>query len=86
MNFIVKPKVVPCCPAEISASSLQRGDQVLMLAMVRDITERKQAEEKIKKMAYHDYLTGLPNRALFYDRLQQGLAHARRSQEVDGHC
>lgn len=77
-----KTKSGALLPAEISASSLQLGDQLLMLAMVRDITERKMAEEKIREMAYHDHLTGLPNRVLFYDRLEQGLAHARRSQKL----
>jgi len=47
-----------------------------------DITERKQAEEQIRQMAYHDHLTGLPNRALFYDRLQQDLAHAHRNKKL----
>jgi len=77
-----KTKSGAILPAEISASSLQLGDQLLMLAIVRDITERKQAEEKIREMAYHDHLTGLPNRALFYDRLEQGLAHAHRNRKL----
>ncbi|MFC1542785.1 diguanylate cyclase domain-containing protein [Pseudomonadota bacterium] len=47
-----------------------------------DITKRVVAEETIRKMAYHDHLTGLPNRALFYDRMQQGLAHARRHRKA----
>ncbi len=38
--------------------------------------ERKRTEERIKYMAYHDPLTDLPNRTLFYDRLTQALAHA----------
>ncbi|MFC1536464.1 diguanylate cyclase domain-containing protein [Pseudomonadota bacterium] len=49
-----------------------------------DITERKTAEETIRQMAYHDYLTGLPNRALFYDRMQQGLAHTHRYRKLMG--
>lgn len=51
-----------------------------------DITERKQAEDALREqqsrlnyMAFHDALTGLPNRALFYDRLNHGLARAKRS-------
>src|SRR5262249_4631375 len=43
-----------------------------------DITERKRAEEKIKNLAYHDTLTGLPNRRLFQDRLSVAVAQAHR--------
>lgn len=45
-----------------------------------DITERKAAEENIRRLAQHDFLTGLPNRILFYDRFEQALAAARRNQ------
>jgi diguanylate cyclase (GGDEF)-like protein/PAS domain S-box-containing protein len=44
-----------------------------------DITERKRAEEQIKSLAYHDALTGLPNRRLFQDRLSVAVAQAHRS-------
>lgn len=43
-----------------------------------DITERKLAEEALTRLAYHDPLTGLPNRALFFDRLRVELAQAQR--------
>lgn len=43
-----------------------------------DITERKNAERQIQKLAYSDLLTGLPNRTLFLDRLDQALARAAR--------
>ncbi|MBL8521406.1 MAG: EAL domain-containing protein [Betaproteobacteria bacterium] len=46
-----------------------------------DITERKRAEERIRFLAQHDSLTGLPNRLVFRDRVNQAIAHARR----DGH-
>ncbi len=46
-----------------------------------DITERKISEERIHKLAYFDLLTGLPNRSLFSDRLDQALQHAIRSKE-----
>jgi len=47
---------------------------------IRDITERKQAEARIRHLAYHDVLTDLPNRALFYDRLNQAILFARRER------
>lgn len=43
-----------------------------------DITERKMAEEKIQHLAFYDPLTGLPNRRLLFDRLQQALASSAR--------
>ncbi|MEQ1658844.1 MAG: GGDEF domain-containing protein [Hylemonella sp.] len=46
---------------------------------MRDISERKATEAHIASLAYNDTLTGLPNRALFTDRLQLALAHARRA-------
>ncbi|WP_374581680.1 EAL domain-containing protein [Pseudoduganella sp.] len=52
-----------------------------VVAIVRDISERKRAEERIYHMAHHDTLTGLPNRSLICDRLQQSIAHAERNGE-----
>jgi diguanylate cyclase (GGDEF)-like protein/PAS domain S-box-containing protein len=49
-----------------------------VVGVSRDVTERKQVEEHIEYQAYHDALTGLPNRRLFRDRLTVALAHARR--------
>jgi len=47
----------------------------------RDITDRKRHEELINYQAYHDLLTSLPNRALFEDRINLAIAHARRYKE-----
>ena len=44
----------------------------------QDVTERRQAEARIQHLAHHDALTGLPNRVLFRDRLEQALARAER--------
>ena len=49
--------------------------------LFQDITRRKQAEELIKKLAFQDTLTGLPNRRLFHDRLVLELNQAKRNQE-----
>ncbi len=57
-----------------------RGMLIGVLGIGRDITEHKQAEEKIRQMAYHDSLTGLPNRKLFSDRLGIALVQAQRNR------
>ena len=51
-----------------------------LLATVRDITDRKVAEERVQFLAYYDALTGLPNRTLLQDRLAKALAGARRQK------
>lgn len=48
------------------------------VGMLRDITERHEEQEAVRHQATHDYLTGLPNRALLMQQLEQGLAMARR--------
>ena len=55
------------------------GDETLIYATVRDVTERKRAEELITRMARYDILTGLSNRGFFVDALEQAIARARRS-------
>lgn len=56
------------------------GEVIRSDGTVQDITERKLAQDKIAYMAHHDGLTGLPNRALFSDRLQQALSLAHRKK------
>ncbi|HEX2122213.1 MAG TPA: EAL domain-containing protein [Thermoanaerobaculia bacterium] len=56
------------------------GEIAEVVAVSRDISERRRAEEQIEYQAYHDALTGLPNRSLFRDRLTVALAHAKRQQ------
>jgi diguanylate cyclase (GGDEF)-like protein len=46
----------------------------------RDITDRKMIQQRIQHLAYHDNLTGLPNRSLLQDRLAHSIAHAERAQ------
>ena len=56
------------------------GAMLEIVAVSRDISERRRAEEQIEYQAYHDALTGLPNRLLFRDRLTIALAHAKRQR------
>jgi len=56
------------------------GRVVGTMGISRDITDRKQAELRIRYLALHDALTGLPNRTLLEDRLSQATALARRNQ------
>lgn len=53
-----------------------------VIALVRDITERKLAEEQIAFLAYHDSLTALPNNRLFKDRLQHAISQADRNNKM----
>jgi diguanylate cyclase (GGDEF)-like protein/PAS domain S-box-containing protein len=57
----------------------EAGQPFCMMASFVDVTERKKAEEKIHELAYFDSLTGLPNRALLMDRLQQSMAASVRN-------
>src|SRR5918992_4474052 len=56
----------------------EHGDPWLIQGVLFDITDRKRAEEQVAFLAYHDKLTGLPNRALFEEMLESALARARR--------
>ena len=50
-----------------------------MVINLRDITDRKRAEDELSHSAFHDSLTGLANRALFHDRLQHALSRTART-------
>ncbi len=54
------------------------GKPEFIIRAIQDITERKLTEMTINFMAYHDKLTGLPNRALLFDRLSQAISQAKR--------
>ena len=66
-------------PMELSASEMVLAGQRYFIGIVRDITERKRTEQKIAHLAHYDYLTDLPNRALFSDALEHSISLAKRN-------
>ncbi|MEW5726357.1 MAG: diguanylate cyclase [Pseudomonadota bacterium] len=65
-------------PMEISVSELRQGRSRMFTAILRDISERKENEDRIRRLAHHDSLTGLPNRNLLTDRMNHALARVKR--------
>jgi diguanylate cyclase (GGDEF)-like protein len=59
----------------------EAGTLLEMGLVLEDFTERKALEDQLAYRAFHDSLTGLPNRALFLDRLRHGLSRAKRQAE-----
>ncbi len=57
------------------------GSNIGIVGYLRDITERRKTEEALQHQAHHDALTGLPNRVLLMDRLEQGIQKAKRHKE-----
>jgi diguanylate cyclase (GGDEF)-like protein/PAS domain S-box-containing protein len=54
------------------------GEPLRIVAILRDVTERRKLQERLERLAHYDPLTALPNRALFFDRLEGAVARARR--------
>lgn len=67
-------------PAEIAMRSAMIGEQEKGIAIIRDITKRKDAEEEVRYLATHDPLTGLPNRRVVHDKIQRAV----RGQNMPG--
>ncbi len=71
-------------PEWLTISSVRdyKGNIINFVAVFFDISERKEIEQKMKHQAYHDALTGLPNRKLFEDRLELSINHAERGHKM----
>lgn len=65
---------------ELAVTPLEdaRGVTAGRVLVFRDVTERRELERELRRLAYTDRLTGLPNRVLFHDRLERALVMAKR--------
>ena len=71
-------------PIRVSIAELPKKEEQIasFVTVCQDITDRKKAEILMNHLAHHDNLTGLPNRLLFSDRLQQVMKAAHRSEKL----
>ena len=84
MEYRIRHKNGTWLVFESNASTIrnENGDVSKLVIVNRDITERKRAEEKLEHNAFHDGLTGLPNRHLFLDRLEHVFLRGRRNPDT----
>jgi diguanylate cyclase (GGDEF)-like protein/PAS domain S-box-containing protein len=68
-------------PVELVIARTSAGATPSYTAYIRDVSERRRQEHHIKQLAYHDRLTGLPNRSRLEERLEEEVASARRSEQ-----
>jgi diguanylate cyclase (GGDEF)-like protein/PAS domain S-box-containing protein len=83
ITFSVNDKFEQSRHLEANVTDLRDDRRIRGVVLnARDVTERVALEEQLLRQAFHDALTGLPNRALFRDRLQQSLARCERSLDM----
>jgi diguanylate cyclase (GGDEF)-like protein len=68
-------------PIEIHSRVIELDGKKVIFGVVRDISGRRTSEQRIAQLAHYDTLTNLPNRSLFYDRMDQAVARARRYRQ-----
>ncbi len=70
--------------AQMTVSAVQSGDGSTQnyVALLTDITQTKSHQQQLEHVAHHDFLTGLPNRTLLADRLQQAIIQSARSKRL----
>jgi diguanylate cyclase (GGDEF)-like protein/PAS domain S-box-containing protein len=73
-----------CFPMEMDISQMAIGERTFTIGCIRDISGRKAYTEALEHRTLHDDLTGLPNRALFGDRMDRAIADADRADEPRG--
>ncbi|MES1045409.1 hypothetical protein BLX88_13700 [Bacillus obstructivus] len=60
---------------------IEQGEVIQLVTVARDVTEKKKHRDELAKMAFYDYLTDLPNRRTFDDRLEMAIRNANRSNK-----
>ena len=66
----------------VTSSDIEWAGRPARLALLRDVTQKKEAEDRLAFLAHFDPLTGLPNRVLLHDRLNQSIAAASRNNRL----
>jgi diguanylate cyclase (GGDEF)-like protein/PAS domain S-box-containing protein len=69
-------------PIELAITAIKSQSTPMFVGHIRDISERKKAEERLTYLAHYDALTGLPNRNLFQEHLSLASARAKRSGQM----
>ncbi|WP_181373214.1 EAL domain-containing protein [Massilia glaciei] len=67
---------------EVHRQALRSGNDWIIVAVVRDVTERQATEQRLHRLAHFDTLTGLPNRTLFYATLEKTLVQANSNARL----
>jgi diguanylate cyclase (GGDEF)-like protein/PAS domain S-box-containing protein len=68
-------------PMSLSVSKIKSGEKTTFIGIARDISQRRHDEEEIRRLAYYDPLTALPNRRLLMDRLHQAMLTSARTEQ-----
>ncbi|OON62888.1 hypothetical protein B0920_05510 [Massilia sp. KIM] len=69
-------------PAEVQISRIEDDGEELFLAIIRDLSDREESERRLRELATHDTLTGLPNRVLLGERMQDMLERCPPGESV----
>ena len=72
------------CPLWLTVNAVKDyiGKLTYYVALITDVSEIKRSQEELEYVATHDFLTKLPNRVLFHDRLQQAIARTMRTGNI----